>query len=92
MYFHRSAMVTNFLHDSITKAHCVMVYFNLNACYFVYAKFFFVSGNSNGKLDPHVCIIASKSFPAQKSAFSDETSWLKKLNVWSSLFDRLFGF
>ena len=41
----------------------------------------------DGKLDPPVCKIASKSFPVQKSTFSDETGWLKKLKVWSNLLD-----
>ena len=38
------------------------------------------------KPDPPVCKVASKSFPVQNTALSDETGW-KKLNVWSSSFD-----
>ena len=43
--------------------------------------------NKRWKPDPPACKIASKSFPVQKSTFSDETGWLKELNVWNSSFD-----
>ena len=42
----------------------------------------------DGKLDPSARKIESKSFPLQKSAFSDETSRLKKVKVLSSSFDQ----
>ena len=41
----------------------------------------------DGKLDPSARKIESKSFPLQKSAFSDETGRLKKVTVSSSSFD-----
>ena len=39
------------------------------------------------KSNPPVCKIASKSFNVKKLTVSDETYWLKKLNVWSSSID-----
>ena len=57
-------------------------------------EFIFLPGNytnilstKDGNPDLPVCKTASKSFPVQKSAFSDEIGWLKKLKVWSSSFD-----
>ena len=80
--------------QAITKAHCVIVCFKFEDMFFCLCEVFFVPGNytkilstKDGKPDLPVCKIASKSFPVQKSAFSDETDWLKKLNIWSSLFE-----
>ena len=71
-----------------------MVCFKFEGMIFCLYEFFFVPGNctnilptKDGKPDPPVYKIASKSFPVQKSPFSDENGWLKKLNVWSSLLD-----
>ena len=82
----------------ITKANCVMVCFKFSHSFLFmrsfFFKFFFVPRNytnilpmKDEKPNPTVCKIACKSFLVQKSAFSDETGWLKKLNVWSSSFD-----
>ena len=78
----------------ITKAHCVMVCFKFCHTFLFMGSFFFVPRNytnilpmKDEKPNPTVCKIACKSFLVQKSAFSDKTGWLKKLNVWSSSFD-----
>ena len=62
--------------------------------FFCLCEVFFLPGNytkilptKDGKPDPPVCKIAIKLFPVQKSAFSDQTGWLKKRNVWNSSLD-----
>ena len=79
--------------QTISKEHCVMVCFKLSHV-FLFIQKFFVPGNytsilptKDEKSDPPVFKIASKSFPVKKSAFSDETYWLEKLNDWSSSID-----
>ena len=79
--------------QTISKANCVMVCFKFSHV-FLFMQNFFVPGNytnilptKDEKSDPVVCNIASKSFPVKKSALSDETYWLKKLNDWSSSID-----
>ena len=79
--------------QTIFKAHCIMVCFKLSHV-FLFMQRFFVPGNytsilptKDEKSGPPVFKIASKSFPVKKSAFSDETYWLEKLNDWSSSID-----
>ena len=79
--------------QTIFKAHCIMVCLKLSHV-FLFMQRFFVPGNytsilptKDEKSGPPVFKIASKSFPVKKSAFSDETYWLKKLHVWSSSTD-----
>ena len=89
-------MIINILHDSanqtIIKLDCVIVCFKFHA--FPLMGSFFSSwqlhkhiANQRWKTQLSCPRNISKSFPVQRSAFSDETGWLKKLKVWSSSSD-----